>query len=1019
LGRGGRGPPPPRYASGTVEEFEDSLASRRRTGWPREILLYFIRDDRPEPPLLQFKRSLTDRSYLYQEVEEAEFVDRVEQALFDIATHWNRPWVWLKRTGRGVVRPAIVAAALLALAYGAYAAVTVARVTERIDAHDLGAACERLRGEARFMPFDLAGLGRRIDADAAATIGASIPPERKIAVFATWRHCPTPRLAFRARQTDLAGETKAAVTAAVTSPLPADRDVALLQTAEAAGLFDIDPDAAAELRRLSAARRLLDVHLAPAADPFGRFETHLGAEEQRAVRDFAAMVHRIGAAAWPPAARRALAAAGGDTAVISDALMMNSMPLPPEARDFVAAAVTRMSDGALHQLLTRMLPSTRGMLTDPLLVDLVLSTLAKPARSERATLLGAMIAGVLRKLEESGDLTLPSELRDTVEQLISEGAASDGALGRFVDRASYPKWVRGLVFAVTQRHAAATRAADAGEQLPPCAAIDRAGEILRTKGTGDLTDTIVDIAMIGILAARRPDCASPNDAPFSELLSAHARGSVSFGFAERAALITAYRRDASKRRMLAEITARSLKEAASMTGAFSPNPATVENAWLAGWSWRGAPPEERDLLASIIRRRARNPAPDDAALAAALDTVPEKELLAMLAFPSPPIVDPPWSDNWTFRDVALSALSHAPRPPNAHAPPHRPEIGWAVLGSLPFGDDDAAHRRRSNYSDIAYRLLDASAHAALIEAGRRGDSTAFTHLAAMGAFRVPAARTLLDALTPEAITAILAGVCRDEEACDRDAATELLGGLMDRQTPILLASSGPLLEFLHAARRARFGRLARIVDWLSQNGWHPASMDQLTALAVYFEPEPALLLALWSGADQRAHVLKLVAESDQTSWLFLTQSLMSLARVPLPPTLRGLAEARALAFILPRIEAGPEHGLPVDGSLVANPFLLSYGSSDVALDERVATLQRMAGQAGNRADSNGPGVVEGPLLRAFAVWLLARLARDPGSSCLPGLDDPLAGLRDGHPAIRSAHASLVIALTRCTGAPGL
>lgn len=112
------GTPTPRYASGTVEEFEESLKRRRRTGMPVEILFYFVDDGTPPTPdVEEFKRHAEKRGLLHAEVPADRFAERLGQNLFDIAKSWSGWRAVIRRLWRPLrnVAGALAIIAVLAL----------------------------------------------------------------------------------------------------------------------------------------------------------------------------------------------------------------------------------------------------------------------------------------------------------------------------------------------------------------------------------------------------------------------------------------------------------------------------------------------------------------------------------------------------------------------------------------------------------------------------------------------------------------------------------------------------------------------------------------------------------------------------------------------------------------------------------------------------------------------------------------------------------------------------------------
>ena len=114
------GTPTPRFASGTVEEFENSVARRRRTGSPEEVLFYFISPVILTSPIAKFRQELWDRGFLYADVENGAFVHVLEQHLGEIADNWfSWPRIF-RQLRRRLIWSVIATVFVAAAAWGIY-----------------------------------------------------------------------------------------------------------------------------------------------------------------------------------------------------------------------------------------------------------------------------------------------------------------------------------------------------------------------------------------------------------------------------------------------------------------------------------------------------------------------------------------------------------------------------------------------------------------------------------------------------------------------------------------------------------------------------------------------------------------------------------------------------------------------------------------------------------------------------------------------------------------------------------
>lgn len=98
------GTPTPDAPSGTISEFRSACRTRRRSGFPTEVLVYFLSPE-GDDVVSEFREGLENAGFLYHEVNEGSFEHRITTHLRTIASEWNTWKKGLARWGRMFRRP--------------------------------------------------------------------------------------------------------------------------------------------------------------------------------------------------------------------------------------------------------------------------------------------------------------------------------------------------------------------------------------------------------------------------------------------------------------------------------------------------------------------------------------------------------------------------------------------------------------------------------------------------------------------------------------------------------------------------------------------------------------------------------------------------------------------------------------------------------------------------------------------------------------------------------------------------
>jgi hypothetical protein len=641
--KGRLGTPTPRYRSGTIEELEASLKSRQRSGLPSEVLFYFLVPDAEQvTEVREFRSELERRGFLSAGVTADQFHDRLTGNLFEIASSWNSWTNVLRRTWRRFGIGIVAAVSLLAVSVVGADLGSRWRINQALDRGDIAGAAQLWRGWSLLMPLSGSGVRWRINERAAGNVGAEPSLERQLNLLADWRRDPAfLPAAFALPGEDLGTRAERAIEAGVLES-PDPRGVDLWRAARRAGVWPDDAGVAARLLKLLAEGRLLRALTVTGISP-ERWENALIRPEEAA--SLKRLVRRIlertpDLAGWEDRKLRiAIAVLAGDGRMLATLAAKAVTTVDefdqPELNSFMAtaepsAAVTWLREVAnpslpLH-IIGRIVDSARAR-GEPQVIVALADLVASGRLPEDAG-----------KLLEDTVCPLPACTAPATERLV---AWADGALLSEMD-------INLLVPALDAKRL------NASERKRFAQAI-----VAHAQENGSSPKIVDALSLLD-----DPDGSSFLD----DLITQHAQGSISFGFAEREALIDHLRRhDGLSGRLVngRTIMLRSENDADALgNGRNAPfgmfGLASVERAYLDLLAEAAsiAVPEDRDLIGRIVERMAHGDTPLSnprgfEALGRALLAIPAEWRFSLFAYPPPPVVDPPWDAIWDRRRLLL------------------------------------------------------------------------------------------------------------------------------------------------------------------------------------------------------------------------------------------------------------------------------------------------------------------------------------------------------------------------------
>jgi hypothetical protein len=336
--KGRLGTPTPRFASGTVEEFEAAWEQHRRKRIPEEVLFYFLDyGNTPEDGVIAFRNSLRQRGFL---PSSSRSVSELEQNAYyhlaRIAAEW-RHWRNVARRRAKNARPGLAAFLALSAAIGfwwfwKYDLGGAQRVRDALAENGLYAAAETYASRSPYMLTQRAAvrdeINRRFAAEAA--VGGSLV---RFEMFERWSSQP-------ARMDELVESVRRKIARDALAELD-DRvykledgtPVYLVRRAIESGVWKPGSEEVRRAIQAVAARAMLQSLASTGADPFERREGYLRNIEAEAVEGFARQaIRRRAMTSWTSREARIGAAAlasdwDGLEQMASDAVRRNEPPM--------------------------------------------------------------------------------------------------------------------------------------------------------------------------------------------------------------------------------------------------------------------------------------------------------------------------------------------------------------------------------------------------------------------------------------------------------------------------------------------------------------------------------------------------------------------------------------------------------------------------------------------------------------------------------------------------------------------
>ena len=285
------GTPTARAISGTAEELQTALESKRKKGVPAETLFYFLRDEKERtPPVQQFAETLSASGFLYTVTSDSDAFERtVSTHLETIRDNW---YTWRNRLRRGLRDIRVTATAFVVVVAAAYLWFdlgTSHRVNRALAVHDVRGAASAWSDRRFVMVIHGRSAQRRINLTIGEQLTSSGSHEATLSQLEWWRSQPVWNMADAGPYLHRSREfLMAEVDLANIRDLSAN-DVRLYVRADRAGLWDASGVSRSLLQRV-AGKRVFATLLAQQHDPFRWATDHLTSYELQAVKSYAAAV---------------------------------------------------------------------------------------------------------------------------------------------------------------------------------------------------------------------------------------------------------------------------------------------------------------------------------------------------------------------------------------------------------------------------------------------------------------------------------------------------------------------------------------------------------------------------------------------------------------------------------------------------------------------------------------------------------------------------------------------------------
>jgi hypothetical protein len=974
----------PRHRSGTIEELEASLKGRRRSGTPSEVFFYFLAPDADDVrEVREFRDELGRRGFLTSSITSEEFASRLSQNLLEIAISWNSWTNSLKRTWRRFGLGIVVAVTLVA---GSIAGTDLGsrwQIGMALDSGDLPGAAALWRDRSLLMPVSGAGARQRINEMAAERIGTEASFERQLGLLAEWRlnHAYLPSV-FVSLKKELGTRAERTIEVGVIES-PDPRGVELWRAARLAGVWTDNVNVPVEMVRLLAGGRLLHA-LAATEIPPERWEGALLRPTE--AKELIALAQRIlrqtpNLAGWKSRKlRAAISVLAGDQPTLAKLATETVQTVDsfeqPEAAAFIATATSEAIAAWLRQTADPNLPlHVVGRIIE-----------AVHARRDPAAILTIADLIALGQLTDGAD-----QLLESVQCPLPECAAlATERLTAWVDDAPLSANALDMLLAAldpdrlsVEQRELLSRAIVARAKMD-----DRSSEMIRA------------LSILGVPTGLRF---------LDDLLDQHKRGSISFGFAEREALIDQLllRDEVPDRLGIARaIMVRSENDADVLGGNRNAPFRTlslvrVERAYLdlLAEVATAVTLDDRELFGRIVERMMQYEGADSEsrklmAIGRVLLLVPSDWRESLFDFPRPPVVDPPWEAKWDRRRLLLEAIGKAGGPPPRG-------LAAAVLRSLPNDEALASEFARLAAAidpgagrDYFRDRLVAGDRSALLEMGRLDDAEALT------AHVKEYAQNFRAVGNPLELKPMIDAVGALDVKRRAPVIAELISHIPSAASR-LLPTAAPTGVDLPELRTAALDALRR-----------PRSATTVASAVAYLARiAPAELWITMTTQPAIGGLIEWLANADAFDWTMVAQELEPPSG-RLPDGAGRIAMARRLLVAIDEGAHLPNNAeagwIVLDNQRRAANHLMAllarHGEPTLALQ----SLQALAEGTAAIDTLGALGEVE-TVFRAYTTWLAAVPVLTVPLDCLPPSWFGVGRLDDANPLVVRAASALILA----------
>lgn len=964
--KGRIGTPTPRFASGTIEEFELSLRSRQQTGTPSEILFYFLDAGLTiDPKVVAFKRGLTQRQIIYAEVTEDDFGPRLEQNLVEVARSWSLWRSVLRRNWRRVRNVAAAALLLAGIVLVATDFVSRKQIGDAVAAGNLARAAQLWNTRSVLMPISSSAARDAVNGAIKTQVLDNQAIQQQVAAFAGWHGDPILSAATRARLSTALGARAQTTIETLALGNRGQQGILLWRAAESARIWPDNADAPLDLIALLAAERMLRALAVSGVPPEAWQSVLLRPEEAEDLKRVAVRIlsRTPNLNAWSDRRVRAgIPVLAGRTDVLAsvaaEAVKNLDTVKYPEVSAYIAIAEPKELSSWLKQVISPDLPSHT-------------------------------VARIIEAVDDR-------EKSAPIITLIDLAAA-----GQFPDPG--PVLLDGIACPVTACAAKATQRlfamtdgrpipAEGREILWPALDPGRLSEQQRAQ----LSQVVIEMEGPDSYLPETLDALSrlgtdDSIAVLDHLVEKHSSGRMNFGFAEREVLVDHLRRHGVSEDRLAlglRILERTEEDRALLESPRVPSlgvgrflAAPVERAYLDLLALNAPSTDEahRKALERIIDRMAEHTAsaagdPLRVSLRNVLRKIPVPWIGALLDLKPAPLVDPSWEPIWRRRLMILSGLADGGGGP-------LDDIVAKVLLALPE-DMDLRRAIHEKVADIAPTTARSAMRAQLED----GDLEALDTLATIGD-----TEGLIEYIekhvrerhnSPDVLEKLIASTSTIEEAANR---IPVLNALLQRIPEAAQWTLGTAVAtgFEHPS-------LLTAARAVIQN---PGGDNFNGAVAYLSRFAPNIL---WAELSTK-RMVDWLATAHPFDWTTFVQEIVLPREQPPPPVVYQLAGERLVLVSLGSSDRAQVHVtagvMPISGSRRTTSHMLALLA--IETDPRVALrILAEASELVSRAESVGTIGDLKTTARAYLTWLAAYPLRSASMSCLPpgwigtsGLDD--------------------------------